>query len=388
MSLKISHSAVQTYSTCSKKYDLHYNKRLRSHVISGALLFGSAYDKALITLRETKDLEAAKKEFVKIWSVQEINGETTRLSDTTKVVYSQKDYDSDLIFEVDEAAFKQHFPKEEKSLKQLTAFYRELKKEKGHAGLTDEQKRVYNYGHWICLLNKGLILLDGYHKHILPRIKKVLSHQKKISIKNEEGDEIIGYIDLIAELDDGKTYILDDKTSGSEYEKDAAATSQQLIVYYYNEKEAYKLDGVGFLVSYKQLNKNKKKVCQKCGFDGSGGRHKTCPQDTIKDGLVGTASNGTEVRITKETIERCNGEWVETISPEARFDVILNEVTEAAENLVLETFDLAANGIKKGVFVPNLNACEAYGKDFRCQFYSRCWKGKDDDLIVVPERKR
>lgn len=374
MSLRISHSAVQTYSTCSKKYDLHYNHRLRSHLISGALLFGSAYDKALITLRDTKDLNAAKEEFLKLWNFQHINGELTSLSNTTKVVYSQKDYDGDLIFSHDEETFqKKSFNKEGKSLKQLTAFYRELKKEKGHAGLTDEQKLVYNYGHWICLLNKGLILLEGYNKHILPRIKKVLSQQKKISIKNEEGDEIVGYIDLIAELDDGKTYILDDKTSGSDYEKDAAATSQQLIVYYYNEKETYKLDGVGFLVSYKQLNKNKVKICSKCGHDGSGGRHKTCP-DVLKD------EKG-------DSYGRCNGEWVETISPEARFDVILNEVTESAENLVLETFDLAANGIKKGVFVPNLNACEAYGKDFRCQFFQKCWSGKDDSLIVLPEKK-
>lgn len=371
MTLKLSHSSIYTYSTCSRKFDLHYNKRLRSRVISGALLFGSAMDKALGTLLETKDLETAKKQFFQTWTFQEINGILTPLNNTDKVVYAQKDYDADLIFAEDELTFKTLF-NNEKSLKQLTAFYRELKKEKGHNGLTEEQKLIYNYGHWVCLLNKGLIMLEGYHKHILPRIKKVYSQQKKISIKNSEGDEIIGYIDLIAEMDDGKIYILDHKTSSSEYDQDSAMQSPQLILYYHAEKDAFKAQGVGFIVLYKQLNKNKVKICTKCQYDGSGGRHKTCPQMTEK--------------ISDYPSTRCEGEWKETIAPEARFDVILNEVPESAEILVMDTFDLSAQGIKKEVFTPNLNACGT--GEWICQFKKLCWKGKDDDLIVLSEKKR
>lgn len=381
MPLRLSHSAVYTYSTCSRKYDFHYNLRLRAKVISGALLFGGAMDKALGTLLDTNDLNAAKEMFAKSWTFQEINGELTTLPWTQKVVYAQKDYDGDLIFDKDEEKFlevkKKQNVETDKSLKQLTAFYRELKKEKGHTGLTDEQKLVYNYGHWICLLNKGLIMLEGYHKNILPRIKKVHAQQKKISIKNDGGDEIIGYIDLIAEMDDGKTYILDHKTSSSEYDQDSAGSSPQLILYYYAEKESYKAQGVGFIVLYKQLNKNKVKICELCGFNGSGGRHKTCPEIVTQREQQDGAATGTI---------RCNGNWKETIAPEARFDVILNDVPETAETLVMDTFDLSAEGIKKGVFAPNLNACGS--GEWKCQFYSKCWKGKDNDLIVLPEGKR
>lgn len=370
MPLRISHSSIRTYSECGKKYELHYVKRLRSKVISGALLFGSAIDRALGVLLDTKDLEKAKAQFLQSWNQQEINGELTELFATTKIVYAQKDYDSDLIFDSDEQVFEHPSGS---SLKQITAFYRELKKEKGFNGLTDEQKIDYNYGHWVCLKNKGLILLEGYAKEILPRVKRVLAQQKKISIKNAEGDEIIGYIDLIAEMDDGKIYILDHKTSSSEYENDSAMQSPQLILYYHAEKDAYKAQGVGFIVLYKQINKNKKKICSKCGHDGSGGRHKTCP-------------NEVEIRAASQIeMIRCNGEWTETISPEGRFQVILNEVPESAENLVLDTFDLSADGIRKGVFTPNLNACGS--GDWKCSFYSKCWKGKDDDLIVLPEKK-
>lgn len=376
--IRISHSSIYSYSTCGRKYQYHYVLRLRAKVISGALLFGGAMDKALGTLLDTKDLAQAKEMFAKSWTFQEINSELTTLPWTQKVVYAAKDYDSDLIFDKDEQKFEEVKKKQnietDKSLKQLTAFYRELKKEKGHANLTDEQKLIYNYGHWICLLNKGLIMLEGYHKHVLHRIKEVHAQQKKVSIKNAEGDEIIGYIDLIATMDDGKRYILDHKTSSSEYEADSASSSPQLILYYYAEKEAFKAEGVGFIVLYKQLNKNKVKICTKCGHDGSGGRHKTCAN------MIATNDE------TDLAEHRCNGEWKETIAPEARVEVILNDVPEAAENLVMDTFDLSAEGIKKGVFAPNLNACGT--GDYKCQFYNKCWKGKDDDLIVLPEGKR
>lgn len=381
MALKISHSSIRTYSECGLKYKYHYLHRLRQSVISGALLFGSAYDKALGALRDTGSLDQAKEQFLKSWSFQDINGKYTQLSRSTSVVYAQKDYDSDLIFEANEKDFTNLF-KQEKSLKQLTAFYRELKKEKGFAGLTEEQKIIYNYGHWICLLNKGLIMLEGYHKHIFPRIKKTHAQQKQISIKNSEGDEITGYIDFIATLDDGKCYILDDKTSSMEYDSDSAMQSPQLILYFHAEKENYKAHGVGFIVSYKQLLKNKKKVCTICNFDGSGGRHKTCPNEVVEPAVKQTDG---EVLVPKMG-RRCNGEWKETIAPEARFDVILNEVPESAEALVMETFDLSAEGIKKEVFTPNLNACG--NGDWTCPYKKLCWKGKDEELIVLPERKR
>ncbi len=348
--------------------------RLRSKTTSGALLFGSALDRALNTLLTSKNYEEAKAMFEKAFRFQEINNVGTYLPYATNVVYAQKDYDGDLIFEEDEKKFQEQYKTKfnldtDKSLKQLTAFYRELKKEKGFQGLTEDQKRVYNYGHWICLKNKGLILLEGYNKEIVPRIKNVIEVQKHISLENQEGDKITGWVDAILEMDDGKRYIIDHKTSSMEYEDDSAMRSQQLILYYHITKDEYKIDGVGFIVLYKQLDKNKKKVCEKCGFNGSGGRHKTCPNEVDgPDGLV----------------ERCNGMWKETIDPVGRIQVILNTVSEQAENLVMSVFDEANDGIKKNVFNPNLSACG--DGDWRCAFYKKCWYGSDEDLIVLENK--
>jgi hypothetical protein len=361
--MKLSHSALAKYTSCGLRYKYHYINKLRQKTTSGALLFGTAIDKALGELLTSRSLDKAKTTFVNTMASQQINGLETNLAIATNVVYSRTDYDSDLIFDKDEAQFErfktEYKIQSDKSLKQLTAYYRELKKEGGFDNLTQTQKMVYNYGHWVCLLNKGLYMLEGYNTEILPKVKKVHALQKQISLVNDDNDEVTGYIDAIIEWEDGKTYVIDHKTSTIEYEDDAAMTSQQLIIYYHSEKEEYKLSGVGFIVLYKQLNKNKVKTCSKCGFDGTGGRHKTCSNE-----LEGV---------------RCNGDWVETVSPQARIKTILNTVSEHAENLVISAFDKGIQGLKKEVFVPNLNSCiMPWGK---CEYYSLCWTGNDSDLI-------
>lgn len=377
---RLSHSSVAVFSSCARKYRYHYVDGLRSRVTSGALVYGSALDKALDHLIKTRNLEESKEIFKKFWSVQEINGKSTVLTTATNIVYSQKDYDGDLITEKHTEKFeeiKKKFNIEtDQSLKQATTFYRELKKEKGFQSFTQNQKIVYNFGHWCCMLEKGLIMLDSYNKLVLPNIKQVIETQKKIEMTNAEGDSIIGYIDLIVEWGNGKRYVLDNKTSSSEYDDDSAMRSQQLILYYHAVKDEYKIDGVGFIVLSKQLLKNKKKTCSKCNYDGTGGRHKTCPNELPdgKEEAYPTPAGG---------LKRCGGEWTETIDPECKIDVILNQVSEQAENLVLETFDEANVAIKKQVYNPNLSACAAFGKDFLCPYYNKCWYGKDDDLIKV-----
>ena len=73
MSLKISNSAVNIYSTCSKKYYLHYVSRLRAKTVSSALIFGSTLDKALNQLVQDKNLDAAKNLFLAAFTNSEIN---------------------------------------------------------------------------------------------------------------------------------------------------------------------------------------------------------------------------------------------------------------------------------------------------------------------------
>lgn len=368
MANNLSHSSVKLYNECGRKYKLHYIEKWRSKITSGALLFGSAIDQALNNLLKTKDLEQSIRIFQESFTHQEINKVKTYLPEAINVAYSSRDFDGELLDNSDLYDFDAFRTQlnliSSKSLEEEINYLKELKKENGFNSLSVEEKKLLNFGHWLSLRRKGLIMLRDYNKKIIPRIKEVLTIQKKNEIINEKQDKITLYLDFIVVWEDGKRYLLDNKTSSMEYEQDSPMKSQQLIIYYHSEKQEFNLDGVGFVVLYKDIVKNRVKVCSKCEFDGSKSRHKTCPNEV--------------------TGSRCEGEWRETIFPEARIQPILNTVPEAAETLVIETFDEANEGIKKGAFGPNLSACGST-KTFLCPFYSKCWHGSDEDLIKLPE---
>lgn len=365
---RISHSAVRLYSQCARRYYYHYSQKLRSPVISGALLFGSAVDLALNDLLLNKDTEKAKKIFLETFEHQTINGVRTYLPTATNIVYAAKDFDAELIPNL-----------ETKALQEKYDIILDKKSKTGLENLSTTERNDYSVLNWKSMYYKGRIMIDTYAKEILPQIKEVIAIQKNISLKNADGDEITGVVDIIVQWKDGKRYILDNKTSTRDYQQDEAMKSQQLLLYHHICKDEYKINGgVGFIVLYKQIQKNRKKICGVCGYDGSGARHKTCNNNILKSNM--NPNEG------YSDTERCNGEWKETIDPKARIEVILNEAPEAAEALVLDCFDAANDGITKKVFNPNLQACGS--GDYQCQFFRLCWYGKDDSLVKIEDNKR
>jgi len=370
MKTKISHSALNKYLQCPRLYKHHYVDRLRGKTISGALLVGSAIDKSLNELLISKDLKKAIEVFDKEFEFGYINDKRVHLRQSEQIVYAKKDIDWELLHEEDLKELN-HYP----FIGGKTAYDNILdsKETNGFENLKDLEKRYYNNANWLCLRRKSHLMLKAYAEKVLPKIKKVIEIQKRVLLAGKTGDEIEMYIDLIVEWEDGKKYVLDNKTSTMQYEQDSASTSQQLIIYYYavNKElpEQEKLDGVGFIVMNKQIQKNRIKICEKCGYNGTGGRHKTCDKNVI--GPMGHD-------------ERCNGEWKETINPECKIDIILNQVTLPAQNLIVQSFKEANEGIKAGIFPPNVDSCEKYG--VKCAMYNKCWNGKDDDLIKLEEK--
>lgn len=369
---RISHSSVRLYAQCSKRYKLHYVDKLRPNVISGALLFGSAIDTALNDLLVNKDTEKAKTVFLAAFEYQAINGIKTYLPTANNVVYAKTDFDAELIPNLDTKTIQGEFDK-----------LSDRKNQVGFENLSAGEKNEYAILNWKALYNKGRIMIDTYAREILPQIKQVLAIQKHIALKNDQGDEIIGYVDLIVEWKDGKRYILDNKTSTRDYDPDSASKSQQLLLYHHICKDEYKIDGgIGFIVLYKQIQKNRKKICSVCGFDGSGARHKTCNNEVKHPDIVSNIGpNKQQKGVLAGYTGRCNGEWKETIDPKARIEVILNHAPEAAEDLVLDVFDSANVGIRNKQFIPNLQACGT--GDWSCPYSKLCWQGKDDSLVKV-----
>lgn len=307
----------------------------------------------------------------------------TNLIDSELLVYAEKDFDHDLIEEEDLCTVRDLFQAKEnkesivnlesKNANALFAIYNLIKENKetqGWENIRKDKKVFYNAMNWVCLRRKGHTMINSYYKKILPKIKEVLAVQHKFKLINDVGDEIVAIADLIVKWEDGRILLLDNKTSAKEYEKDQASRSQQLIIYYHQLKEEFKLDAVGFIVMNKSIVKNKIKICSVCGHDGTGSRARTCDVEY-------SPSMGAKAK-------RCGGDWLTKCSPEAWIQTIINNVSDTAENLVLSSFDEANNGISKGVFYKNLNSCKGNGS-FRCPFFEVCWK--QDYSQVVNSRK-
>ncbi len=180
-----------------------------------------------------------------------------------------------------------------------------------------------------------------------------------MKLDNGGGDNFIGFVDLVADIDDHGTVIIDHKTSAMDYEPDSVLTSPQLAGYMHTLYPKYKTRKAGYIVFKKNIKKNRVKICSQCGHDGTGGRHKTC--DNVISG------------------KRCGGEWTETLTPEVVVQVIIDTIPERTEEIVLENMDLVNDGIKNKVFTRNLNMCKNYYGGL-CPYFNLCYKNKKEGL--------
>jgi len=217
----ISYSAWKKYLECPKKYDFHYNQRLRPITIGSPLVFGIAIDEALnALLLGTGDCVGVFREKFK-WE------------DMTNVIWGPKDYVPDLF--------------------------------------TDDESRMLeeydiNYKSWACMRIKGRLLLEAYRDIIYPQIQEVHSVQKNLKDRP-------GVLDAVVTLSNHGVVLADHKTSSMPYQRDALDKDTQLALY-------SKDQGVP-KIAYIVLNKGIKftKVCKVCNYDGSFSNHKTCPAE-------------------------------------------------------------------------------------------------------------
>lgn len=351
MGNRLSHSQVSKYQQCGKAYEFWYLKKIRPIKSKAALLFGSALDKAIGELLNGKGTIDPEKVFDDLWTHQAINNHLTFLPTCTTIVYSKSDFDKDL--------FSEENAKEVGSTTKEILEIIEKRNKLGHDHLSEEEKKIANHAMWWCLYHKGHYMIKAFREKVLHRLTKIHSTQEYIELDNGD-DKVIGYIDIVAEVEGYDTpIVLDLKTSAIEYEEDAVLTSPQLTLYLHAVTDKYKTRKAGYIVLNKHLIKNRKKSCAKCNYDGSGGRHKTCPNE-----IEG---------------KRCNGEWKETVSPEVYVQFLINEIPSQTEDLVLENIDDINTAIKTGHFTRNLSMCtNTYGG--LCDYINLCYKGKMDGL--------
>ena len=332
MGNRLSNSSISRWLTCNESWRLHYREGYRPTELSSALIFGSAIGKAfeyILTKRndiptpegqEAKEL-TPKEYFDYHWLYQDVNGVLTNLKEYKNVTYSKYDLDQDL----------------------ATTPYESL--------------RV-----------KAHLMIDTFISDLLPQIEHVYSTEEKVELTNEEGDSSIGFADAVVKLKEYyKPVILDFKTAARFYETDSVVTSVQLAQYLHTLGPKYETRLAGYAVFLKNISKNKVKICSKCGFDGSGARHKTCAAEIQE--------------------KRCGGEWTETLRPKAELQLLVDAIPESFENFVIDNVALVNDAIKTGIFVKNVSKCLDNGYGRSCEFLNICHNNSEEGLIKVEPRK-
>jgi len=371
--LRLSHSSVSSYQLCGKKYYYHYIEKWRDKETSAALLFGTALDKTIESiLKDIKQksyddtLQTYFNIFTNQWRNGYINKSYESLWENERLVYAASDFDSDLLQSKDLLFLFSRLDSEYKELgiytdpnQVLDIFYslRKKKETSGWDNMTIPEKRFYNLVNWSCLYKKGLLMIEAFRRDIKPKIKEVIDIQREISLENEEGDSVIGFIDAILKLDDDSIVIIDFKTSARDYAYDSVIKSPQLSLYLHAVENEYNTRKAGFIVFKKGINKQRSKICSKCSFNGTGSKAKTCTNE------IGG--------------KRCGGEWDEKINPIAETQVIVSDIPKYFENIVIENFMEVNAAIKAEVFPRNFSACES---PFPCPYIKLCHKGIVDGL--------
>lgn len=335
--LRLSYSQMNKFLFCPTAWKHHYINRYRPLEVSSALLFGSAIGKALeYALKPNNSFSEYKDEyeaFYSEWTFQKINGVLTEISKYPHVAYSKYDIDIELLTK------------------------EEIEETGGDYGLLA----------WFGLRAKGTLILDSFNKNLRPLITKIYSVEEKIELLGKNGDSSIGYADAVIDLKGyNKPVVLDFKTAAREYELDSVIKSVQLSQYISILGEKYGTRLCGYAVFLKNITKNRVKICDRCEFDGSNTRHKTCNNNNVDD-------------------ERCNGSWIETLKPEAKMQLIVDEIPQETEDFVVDNIAIVSEAIKAGIYTKNINGCHDNGFGRKCEFYDVCWKKDLSKYVVIDE---
>lgn len=328
MANRLSHSQIAKHNFCQTAWKWHYKEGYRPTEIYSSLVFGSALGKSIETISKSDNIGVSDEQIFDIeWLYQKVNDETVNLRES-KVTYLKSDLDYDLLTpeELKECASNEHL------------------------------------ANWFSMRHKGHLMLKAFREDIQPKIKKVYSLEEKVELNNENGDGWIGFSDIVCDIEGYSTpVILDFKTAGRPYDENSVVRSVQLSQYLHVLSEKYNTRLAGYCVFLKNIKKDSVKICSKCKFDGSGGRHATCNNE-IKG-------------------KRCGATWDIVTKFKCETQLIIDEIPETLENLVIENIEAVNNSINTGVYTKNLSGCwdDGYGKP--CQYQKLCWENNPEGLI-------
>ena len=270
--MKLSHTKVSKYKECPARYDFYYNRKLRTTELGSPLWFGSALDDAFnrLLLEKKKALtdaeqklmdKSAKDILIDKFTYTVFNNKKVCIPESDETVYSVADFDENVLTEHEFNIAKCQYSEvtEDLDLDSFRVFSSSfMEYYKTAREVTKNEKKLYLTLNWLSLHAKAHMLLEAYEKEVLPQIHEVISIQEKITLPNDDGDEIEGYIDFIATfIDDPSTpYIVDNKTASKAYKESDLTESEQLNLYAYYKDIAK----VCYIVVEKNIRKRDPRV--------------------------------------------------------------------------------------------------------------------------------
>jgi hypothetical protein len=340
---KLSKSACEKYMQCPASFDYHYNQRIRPIKIGSQLVFGIGIDHALNAILE-KSGQSPMEEFLKAF------GDTP----LGTMIPHPLDYDGELLSEAVKSELLEELRAYGYKGNDVDGLASTLfDKLKSGEKLSENQEKALDLIARYGLEAKAELMLIAYQKQVLPYIEKVHNVQK------ESGP---GVLDATVDWYRIGKIIIDHKTSSKRYPDNAVEFSAQLAMYAAEEN----ITKVAYVVFLKQIQKNREKVCAKCGHNGTGKRHKTC--DALVSGV------------------RCDGSWTETIQPEAEIQIVHGEVTPQAMAVAAELQREVQRAVDAKIFPCNVQQCNnQFGKP--CIYRDLKWKNDMTGLVKLESKK-
>lgn len=322
--LFLSNSQINTFTDCEFKWYLDKVQKLRPNYLGSALWVGGAIDSATEAyLLEKSDIE---KVFLDSLAKFEVNGKPKTLpKDILAVKLFASDLDEKLLTPLQETV-NEYCESLDLEGVEIAAFLEYCKKKrKAKSALSESEQKIFNYMGYLSLQEKGKLIVKALKEWLDENVAETHYCQKKILIKNENGDSFIGYLDFVVTLKDGRKVLIDLKTSSDPakyYPKESAAKSRQLGIYAQEEG----IEDVGYLVADKKIRVREPRV--RLSF--------------------------VEGKITEEH---------------------LDEVFEEIETVTEKIKEKLQYGI--GAFDKNLDSCNLFGG---CPYAAYCHKGSKDEL--------
>lgn len=360
MAFRTSYSQNSTYISCSEHWHKSYVERWESPVSGASLYFGSAMDAGVTTMLEGKTnwINVFKDRWHKAYSF----GTATQVYDNPEVVFSNKDFDEYVLEPKDKVTMEGYIVELGLPVIDPIALYKDIasRKKNPYKMITPVELRYFSRASWLSMRRKGELLLNAFHTQFYPKITKVVSTQQRGSITDQgTGDSIVGYIDMVLEIQGySKPIIFDLKTAAQPYSQDDIDLTQQLTLYSAMKGSDYNTDLVGYVILCKNIPKDDVSFCSGCGHKKTG-RHVTC------NNMLASAVNIADVR--------CGGKWTTTKVCKPEIQVLIQQKNQTQITDLLVDSGNIVLAMKNGIHYKDVSKCNNWFGG-QCPYYNACHK--------------